>query len=139
MKVTGSCFCGVIEYEAELDPKGVGICHCRDCQIFSGSAFRTSGIVSPEKFRFTAGSPRLFEKTADSGAVRKMAFCGDCGTHLCSLPAGDSGGFVSIRIASCRQFHLLKPGAEFFCNSRVPWLHGLEGTVAFDGMFQRDN
>jgi hypothetical protein len=138
MHISGNCFCGLIEYEAELDEAGVGICHCRDCQIFSGSAFRTSGIVSSECFRFTSGSPKYFDKVADSGAVRRMAFCGECGTHLCSLPDKD-GGFVSIRVASSREFSQLKPVAEIYCASRVSWLSGLEGAVEFDGMIRRDN
>jgi len=136
MQVSGSCFCGQVEYAAELGENMVGLCHCRDCQIFSGSAFRTSGIVPPEHFRFTRGAPKYFDKVADSGAVRRMAFCGECGTHLCSLPA-EAGGFVSVRVASCREFSRLRPVAELFCASRVPWLSGLEGTVEFDGMFER--
>ncbi|MEJ0023213.1 MAG: GFA family protein, partial [Alphaproteobacteria bacterium] len=27
-------------YEAEIDPAMVGICHCTDCQMMSGSAYR---------------------------------------------------------------------------------------------------
>ncbi len=138
MNISGSCFCGLIEYEAELDETAVGVCHCRDCQIFSGSAFRTSGIVSPQNFRFTSGSPRYFSKVADSGAVRRMAFCGECGTHLCSLPQDDKSGFVSIRVASSAQFHQLKPVMEIFCASRVSWLPGLEDAVEFTGMMSRD-
>ena len=138
MHITGNCFCGLIVYEAELDGSGVGICHCRDCQIFSGSAFRTSGIVSQQNFKFTKGSPKHFDKVADSGAVRRMAFCGECGTHLCSLPS-EEGGFVSIRVASCREFAQLKPVAEIYCSSRVPWLSGLEGAVEFEGMISRDD
>ena len=134
MNISGSCFCGLVEYEAELDGGVIGICHCRDCQIFSGSAFRTSGIVAPQQFKFTRGSPRYFDKKADSGAVRRMAFCGECGTHLCSLPADEKDGFVSIRVASSHQFDQLKPVAEIFCSSRVPWLSDLEGTTEFDGM-----
>lgn len=138
MHISGSCFCGLIAYEAELDESGIGICHCRDCQIFSGSAFRTSGIVSQQDFRITKGSPKYFDKTADSGAVRRMAFCGECGTHLCSLPL-EEGGFVSIRVASCHEFEQLKPAAEIYCSSRVPWLSGFEGSVEFEGMFRRDD
>ena len=41
MDITGQCFCGAIQYEATVNEQMVGICHCRDCQIFSGSAFRT--------------------------------------------------------------------------------------------------
>jgi hypothetical protein len=46
-------------------------------------------------------------------------------------------GFVSIRVASCHQFAQLKPVAEIFCASRVPWLTALEGTTEFDRMFTR--
>ena len=38
MHVTGKCHCGKIAYEAELDPAGVAICHCSDCQMLTGSA-----------------------------------------------------------------------------------------------------
>ena len=134
MQITGGCFCGQLQYEAELDERMVGICHCRDCQIFSGSAFRLSGIVPPDKFSFTRGTPTFFDKIADSGSVRRMAFCAHCGTHLCSLP-GKDGGYVSIRVASANEFADIRPVAEFFCASRVSWMDDLEGTARFDGMF----
>jgi hypothetical protein len=137
MNISGSCFCGLVEYEAELAEAGVGICHCRDCQIFSGSAFRTSGITPQHNFRITKGSPQYFSKVADSGAVRRMVFCGECGTHLCSLPAEEKGGFASIRVASSREFYQMKPVTEIFCASRVPWFSGLEDTVEFAGMIPR--
>jgi hypothetical protein len=42
MRVNGSCHCGQITYEAEVDPARVGVCNCTDCQVLSGSAFRVS-------------------------------------------------------------------------------------------------
>ena len=42
MKIDGSCHCGAIRYEAEVDPGGVSICHCTDCQKLTGSAFRVT-------------------------------------------------------------------------------------------------
>lgn len=42
MKITGGCHCGAIRYEAEVDPATAGICHCTDCQVLSGTAFRVS-------------------------------------------------------------------------------------------------
>ncbi len=137
MQITGQCFCGLLAYEAELDENMVGLCHCRDCQIFSGSAFRTSGIVPPGNFRFTQGTPKHFDKVVDSGSVRRMAFCGECGSHLCSFPSEEEGGFVSIRVASSHQFDKLKPKTEFFCDSRVAWWPGLEDSAEFPRMFPR--
>jgi hypothetical protein len=135
MEISGQCFCGAIEYIATIDESRVGICHCRDCQIFSGSAFRTVGVVTQPDFRFTKGEPKVFSKVADSGKTRRMAFCGDCGTHLCSLPdEGESDAYVSVRIATAREFARLKPMVEIFCDSRAAWLPPLQATVQFPRM-----
>jgi hypothetical protein len=136
MEITGGCFCRAITYRAEIDENYVGLCHCRDCQLFSGSAFRTAAFVEPGKFEFLTGTPKHFEKTAGSGKVRTMAFCGDCGSHLCSLPseASDSGAFISLRVASADQFDQLKPVFEVFCKSQVDWLPTLAGTRRFEEM-----
>ena len=37
MKIDGRCHCGFITFEAEADPDKTAICHCADCQSFSGS------------------------------------------------------------------------------------------------------
>ena len=50
MKIDGACHCGNITYSAEIDPENVGLCHCTDCQTFSGSAFRTSVRANKEAF-----------------------------------------------------------------------------------------
>jgi hypothetical protein len=136
MHITGNCFCGAIAYEAELEPTRVAICHCRDCQITGGSAFRISAIVEPAKFRYTQGKPRYFDKVADSGAVRRMAFCDQCGTHLCSEPPDltEPGGVISIRVATAKEFEQLKPVVEVYCASRVPWLQAQPGCVQFQRM-----
>lgn len=135
MKTTGGCFCGAITYAAEFDERRVGVCHCRDCQIFSGSAFRMATIVAPGGFTITKGEPRAFDKTADSGNVRRMLFCGECGTHLASAPPDPDapGAFVSIRIATCVDFAKLEPAGELWCSSRVPWMPELAGTAKVDG------
>lgn len=132
MKITGRCFCGSLEYEAEMDPGHVGICHCRDCQIFSGSAFRMVGAVAPANFRFTKGDPTYFDKTGDLGGVRRMAFCSRCGTHICALPGANSTvPFVSLRTATADQFEQLVPAVECFCASKVSWLPALDGMQQF--------
>ena len=35
----GGCLCGAVRYTAEADPTSATVCHCRDCQKFTGSAF----------------------------------------------------------------------------------------------------
>ena len=42
MKVDGRCHCGAIVYAAEVDPEMADVCHCLDCQCFSGAPYRAS-------------------------------------------------------------------------------------------------
>ena len=68
MRIDGGCFCGAITYEADVDPEKTSICHCRDCQQLTGTAFRVT-VPAPEKdYRITRGTPKVFIKTAASGA-----------------------------------------------------------------------
>lgn len=52
--ITGGCLCGKIRYSADAEPAFVGLCHCHDCQKFTGSAFAAviglpkSAVRSPE-------------------------------------------------------------------------------------------
>jgi hypothetical protein len=67
MKITGSCHCGHITYEAEVDPATVRVCHCRDCQKLTGTAFRTNIATLPGTFVLKSGTPKTYLKTAESG------------------------------------------------------------------------
>ena len=59
MKIDGSCHCGFITYEAEIDPQKVGVCHCTDCQSLTGSAFTTSVSADKEAFRCSAANQKF--------------------------------------------------------------------------------
>src|SRR4029077_14101455 len=82
MKVQGSCHCGQVTYEAEIDPERVSLCNCTDCQMLTGSAFRVSVPAPKEAFRMLTGKPKTYVKTAESGAKRTHAFCLKCGTPI---------------------------------------------------------
>ncbi len=62
MKIDGSCHCGFLTYEAEVDPADVGICHCADCQKLTGTAFRTTVFAAREAFRLISGVPATYVK-----------------------------------------------------------------------------
>lgn len=133
MKCEGACHCGNIEYTVEITPEMIGICHCRDCQIISGSAFRMATAAVPGSFHITKGEPTYYAKTAESGSVRRMAFCGTCGTHIASTPdIGVEGSFISVRVASLKNFADLRPAGEIWCQSKVSWMPDVEGTLKFD-------
>ena len=131
MKVDGSCHCGRIRYEAEIDPAMVMICHCTDCQTLSGSAFRTVAPAPREGFRILRGSPKIYMKTAESGNRRQQAFCGDCGTPIYSAAERDTPVY-SLRVGTARQREALKPKDQAWRRSALKWLPEFPGTQLFD-------
>ena len=61
------CHCGELTYEAEVDPAQVSICHCVDCQILTGTAYRVSVPAKAADFHMLSGVPKIYVKTAESG------------------------------------------------------------------------
>lgn len=125
MKVEGGCHCGKIQYEAEIDPAKVVICHCTDCQTLSGSAFRTVVPTNEGTFRFLSGPPKVYVKTGESGNKREQTFCPDCGTPIYSAPVADGAKVVGLRVGTVRQRDQLVPQDQFWCRSSQPWLQTL--------------
>jgi hypothetical protein len=125
MKIEGNCHCGQIRYEAEIDPDQVLVCHCTDCQTLSGSAFRTVAFTIAGGFRLIAGTPKIYVKTADSGARRQQAFCPECGSPIYASSDDDGPKIYGIRLGTSRQRDLLMPRAQYWCGSALPWVEGL--------------
>ena len=130
MKIDGRCHCGYITYEATIDPEYIGICHCTDCQTFSGSAYRTGALASKEQFRLLSGKPKIYVKIAESGTRRAQAFCPECGTHVYSCSPDDPQMF-SIRTGTARQRDRLIPSAQLWCQSAQPWAMNLNQMKQF--------
>jgi len=64
--MTGGCLCGAVRYESTGEPGFALLCHCRDCQRQSGSAFAAGWRVPAAGFRVTQGAPKLYLRAADS-------------------------------------------------------------------------
>ena len=133
MKINGECHCGAIAYEAELDPKKVGICHCSDCQALSASAFRTIAMVPGDSFAVTRGTPKEYIKSGDSGNRRIQAFCAECGSGLYATAADGKRDVYNIRLGTVEQRRELEPQFECWRKSALPWLPAIPLTRKFDG------
>jgi hypothetical protein len=125
MKVTGACHCRNIQFTAEIDTSQIVICHCKDCQTLSGSAFRVNAPAPFESFRLLHGQPKIYEKDTESGSKRLHGFCNDCGTPLYSV-ALVSPTLIFLRLGAIQERHLLQPAVQIWCRSTVRWLHELD-------------
>ena len=122
MKVEGGCHCGSIRFEAEVDPATAVVCHCTDCQTFSGSAFRTVVQTRPGTFALLAGRPTVYVKTAESGNKRQQTFCPTCGTPIYSAPASGDTKVVVLRVGAIRQRDQIVPRDQYWFRSSQSWL-----------------
>ena len=132
MKVDGSCFCGYLTFEADVNPEAVILCHCSDCQILSSSAFRIIVPAIEGSFRLLSGRPTIYVKTAESGNRRNLAFCPKCGTAIYSAPADSNSHYFGLRVGALRQRRDLIPRAQEWRRSVVPWVDHLEDFVSRD-------
>ena len=130
MRIDGGCHCGNITYSAEIDPETVGICHCTDCQTLSGTAFRVSVSAVKEAFHLNGGEPKIYVKTAESGAKRAQAFCPECGTPIYATAASDPQVF-NIRVGTVRQRAELRSKAQGWCRSARDWVNDLQSIRQF--------
>jgi hypothetical protein len=125
MKIEGGCHCGSIRFEAEVDSATVVICHCTDCQTFSGSAFRTVVQTKPGTFALLSGAPKVYVKTAESGNRRQQTFCPTCGTPIYSAPATGDTKVVVLRVGAIHQREQLLPRDQYWFRSSLAWLPNL--------------
>ena len=78
----GGCMCGAIRYECTEAPRRMLNCHCRDCQLGSGSGYSATVIMAASAVRLTKGQTKRYEKIAESGNIARRDFCEICGTPL---------------------------------------------------------
>ncbi len=126
MKIDGACHCGAITCEAEVRPELAVICHCTDCQTFSGAPYRVSVPVTAAHFTLR-GTPKTYVKIGGSGAKRVLAFCGDCGTALYSTTTDAAPERYNLRTGWIRQRAQLPPQMQGFCRSAMPWAWDIGG------------
>jgi len=88
--MNGGCFCGDVRYSASGEPVVTSICHCRDCQRHTGSAFVEVVAVPKEAFSIQ-GRLQTFTNTGDSGRKLDRKFCARCDHRSLSKPKGFLG------------------------------------------------
>jgi len=80
MSYNGECFCGSVRLEVEGEPEGMGYCHCRSCQSWSGGPVNAFTLWKPENVRITDGAEHVATFAKNPASERK--YCAKCGGHL---------------------------------------------------------
>jgi hypothetical protein len=80
--LTGGCQCGAVRYEVMGEPHETYVCHCRECQKQSSSAFGISVMVRSTNVRLVKGQLQRWSRSTDTGRTLACFFCSVCGTRV---------------------------------------------------------
>jgi hypothetical protein len=119
-KIVGGCLCGKVRYSADVDPAFVGVCHCTDCQKFTGSAFGV--VIGVPKPAFSAqGKMSTYSKKGDTGKSIERRFCPECGSSIAD-EADALPGIVMIASGTLDDPSWVKPAMQIYCDSAQRWV-----------------
>ena len=124
----GGCRCGAIRYSIEGEPAHNALCHCRDCQMATGSPMVAWMAIASDKFEITKGEPVSY--TAPSGSTRQ--FCGTCGTPLFFVNEDILPGIVDVQAVTLDDPDASPPQAQIQTADRRAWMADLDAMPQFE-------
>ena len=129
-EIKGGCLCGAVRYTARADPALVGVCHCRDCQKLTGSAF--GFLVGLPRAAFEIEGVLKTTKPADSGRPIVRRFCPEYGSSIVEEP-GSRPDLVIINGGTLDDPTSVAPAIEIYCDRELSWVR-LGGMQRYPGM-----
>ena len=113
---TGGCLCGAVRYRLASAPFDAGWCHCRTCQLNSGSPAMAFASVPVADYVVEQGAPA----TVTSSDFGSRKFCPDCGTPLL-MQVDHQPETVDFSLATLDDPARVTPTFHIFYASRIPW------------------
>jgi hypothetical protein len=120
MKIEGGCLCGKVRYSGEAEPAFVGVCHCRNCQKASGTAFSVA-VAVPTPALSIQGTLKTFEDRGHSGKRLYRRFCPECGSSVTD-EAEAMPNVTMILAGTLDDSSWVKPTIEIYRDSAQPWV-----------------
>ena len=124
-KHRGSCHCGRVRYEVEIDATAASRCNCSACT----KTGVTGGIVKPAAFRVVAGEDDV--STYEWGAkISRRSFCKHCGVHCFARGhlAEVGGDYVSINFNTLDGVELSALKLTYWDGRHDNWQAGTRAT-----------
>jgi len=120
MPITGSCRCNAVTYQLRVDalPDSY-VCHCLDCQTWSGSAFAEHALL-PEKLIALEGETTTYARDSN-GFVSEQIICKICHTRIYNRNSAVPGMIV-LRAGTLTASDRLAPMAHIWVKRKQDWV-----------------
>jgi hypothetical protein len=119
-EISGGCLCGKVRYSATADPGVIAVCHCKNCQRQSGTAFSTI-VGVPREALSVMGALKTYDDVSETGNAMHRRFCPECGSRI----ATDAAAFPSltfVQVGTLDDTNWVEPTVQFWCASALHWV-----------------
>lgn len=117
-----------MRYAIATTPEVFYLCHCRECQRQSSSAFGQSLRVAAQGFSLT-GDTAAVTWTSDAGTVRRGTFCPACGTRLFHDRTG--AATINVKAGTLDDPSWLEPAGHVWLRSKQAFFEVPPGALAY--------
>ena len=117
----GGCVCGAVRYRLLEDPLELHVCHCRNCQTVSGSAFVMCMPVHIQSLELLKGDPAGVSFESPDGLAKRNRRCPTCGCCIW----GEIDGLpevVALQAGTLDDTSWLEPVAHIWTIRAQPWV-----------------
>ncbi len=126
---TASCCCGQLRIEVQGEPRGIGVCHCLECQRRTGSVF--AALASFGAPFTVTGDATEYVRAGDAGARFRFRFCPVCGSTVFHTEEGVEGS-VGVAVGAFGDPSFPAPQVSVYDCRRHPWVHLPGSVIAFE-------
>ncbi len=129
-ELQGGCLCGRVRYTISGEPAFTGICHCRNCQHFSGSG-HVGFLCFPASAVTIEGETRRYDRPGGSGRTATRFFCTTCSSAVFGRTELMSDQ-INIYAGSLDEPVRFQPALAIFTRSRPPWDEVSRGLTCYE-------
>lgn len=119
LPLTGGCQCGKLRYRVDDKPIVFYLCHCRECQRHTSSAFGESLRVHARDL-VMEGPVKTVRRTAESGRVREGHFCAECGVRVVHSTLGAE--HANVKAGTLDDTSWLVPAGHIWTRTKQPFV-----------------
>lgn len=127
----GGCLCGAVRYRVRGEPVRASVCHCRNCQRRTGSAFGIGAYFKEGDIELRGELKTHEYRSDESGRWLRTQFCVSCGSTV-SWTAEAFPGIRALAGGSFDDPDWLKIDRHGWTRSKQKWVVFPPGVEIFE-------